>query len=71
MTTGKHATQSVLAVDDRSVDAFLDLVLEPLDSPTLGVRVLPLLHPSYLEVWLSRLGYTEAEYVDAIRGRLA
>lgn len=70
VTTGTHATQTVLAVDDRRVDGFLDLVLEPLDSPTLGVRVLPLLHPSYLEVWRSRLGYTEAEYLAAIRDRL-
>jgi uracil-DNA glycosylase family 4 len=60
--TGKHATKSVLALEERTVDSFLDTVLEPLECPTLGTTVLPLVHPSYQEVWLSRLGYTAESY---------
>jgi len=41
-------------------------VLEPRESDALGVPVVPLLHPSYQEVWLSRLGYTYEEYVDGL-----
>ncbi len=70
VTTGSHATRSLLAVEGRSVDSFLDLVLEPQDCPTLGTPVLPLLHPSYREVWVSRLGYTETEYLNAVAARL-
>jgi len=66
LTTGKHATVTVLALDDESLDGFLDSVLEPRTSATLGVPVVPLLHPSYQEVWLSRLGYDREGYVDAI-----
>lgn len=66
LTTGKHATATVLALDGESLDGFLDSVLEPRDSDALGVPVVPLLHPSYQEVWLSRLDYTYDEYVDAI-----
>ena len=66
LTTGKHATVTVLALDDESLDGFLDSVLEPRTSATLGVPVVPLLHPSYQEVWLSRLGYDRERYVDAI-----
>ncbi|AQL42516.1 uracil-DNA glycosylase [Halorientalis sp. IM1011] len=66
VTTGKHATQSVLSMVDREVDGFLDTVLDPVPCPALSTTVLPLLHPSYQEVWRSRLGYTREEYVDAI-----
>lgn len=66
VATGKHATQSLLAVEDRTIDGFLDLVLEPIDCPTLGHPVLPLLHPSYQSVWLSRLGHSRESYLDAI-----
>ena len=66
VTTGKHATKSVLAMTGREIDGFLDAVLSPIDCPDLSPTVLPLLHPSYQDVWLSRLGYTRAEYVDAI-----
>ncbi|MFC7155828.1 uracil-DNA glycosylase family protein [Halomarina halobia] len=66
VATGKHATRSLLAVEGREVGRFLDLVLEPQDCPTLGVPVLPVLHPSYQEVWISRLGYTYESYRDAI-----
>ncbi|WP_424016838.1 uracil-DNA glycosylase [Halorientalis pallida] len=67
VATGKHATQSVLAMTGREIDGFLDAVLSPMDCPALSTTILPLLHPSYQDVWLSRLGYTRPGYVDAIR----
>lgn len=65
--TGKHATQTLFAVEDRSLESFLDTVLVPQSCPTLGVTLVPLLHPSYQEVWLARLGYDEAEYRETLR----
>ncbi|WP_224448038.1 uracil-DNA glycosylase [Haloprofundus salilacus] len=70
VTTGKHATATLLAFDGEILGGFLDRVLEPFDSRTLEVRVLPLLHPSYQEVWLSRLGYTPERYREAIAAHL-
>ncbi|SHH14987.1 uracil-DNA glycosylase [Halobaculum gomorrense] len=67
VTTGKHATATLLAFEGVALDGFLDRVSDPVDCPTLGVRRLPVLHPSYREVWLSRLDLTEAEY----RARIA
>lgn len=66
LATGKHATQSLFAVEGREVDGFLDLVLTPVRVEGLDPPVLPLLHPSYQEVWLSRLGYDRESYLDAI-----
>ncbi|WP_276273350.1 uracil-DNA glycosylase [Haloarcula litorea] len=71
LPTGKHATRTVLALDDAELAGFLDSVLTVSESETLGVPVVPLLHPSYQEVWLSRLGYDRAEYVDAIAATVA
>ncbi|WP_254272836.1 uracil-DNA glycosylase [Haloarcula marina] len=71
LTTGKHATETVRALDGNVVGGFLDSVLTVETSETLGVPVVPLLHPSYQEVWLSRLDYTYAEYVDEIRTTVA
>lgn len=68
LTTGKHATTSVFAMADRSLDSFLDHVLEPVETE-VG-RVIPLLHPSYQEVWLSRLDHTRESYVAELRGLL-
>ncbi|MEA1930760.1 MAG: uracil-DNA glycosylase [Euryarchaeota archaeon] len=68
--TGKHATISVLAFEDRTVEGFLELVGEPIDCPTLGVTALPILHPSYEEVWRSRLGYDAASYREQIASHL-
>jgi len=67
--TGRHATLSVLALagDAGAVDGFLELVLESLDPPELDARVVPVLHPSYREVWLPRIGHT----ADSYRARLA
>lgn len=67
VTTGKHATATLLAFEEIELDGFLDAVCEPIECPTLGVTCLPILHPSYQEVWLSRLGLSETEY----RGRIA
>lgn len=64
--TGKHATETVLALDSESLEGFLDHVLAPRHSDALGVPIVPLLHPSYQEVWLSRLGYSREEYVAEI-----
>ncbi|WP_435334558.1 uracil-DNA glycosylase [Haloarchaeobius sp. TZWWS8] len=68
--TGKHATKTVFALDGRRLDGFLDSVLEPVDSTVLGCTVLPILHPSYQDVWVSRLGYEPEEYAAALRDRL-
>lgn len=71
VTTGKHATESVLAIEGETIDGFLDSVLDPKQCPSLGGTVVPILHPSYQEVWISRLGYDREEYVEAIRETLA
>ena len=67
LATGKHATASLLAVDGRDVEGFLDRVLEPVSLAGVDPPVLPLLHPSYQEVWLSRLDHTRASYLGEIR----
>lgn len=70
--TGKHATASVFALagSEGELDGFLDAVLDPVEFRELGVRVVPILHPSYQEVWRSRLGYTAEEYRDAVAAAL-
>jgi DNA polymerase len=70
LATGKHATRSLFAVDGRAVEGFLELVLEPVSLEGIDPPVLPLLHPSYQEVWLSRLGHTRASYLEEIRSVL-
>ena len=67
VTTGRHATESVLAADGRTVDGFVDSVLDPVRCDSLGVTVVPLLHPSYRDVWLGRLDLS----LSAYRARLA
>ncbi|QLH80413.1 uracil-DNA glycosylase [Halosimplex pelagicum] len=71
LATGKHATKSVLAVEGRELEGFLDSVLEPVGCERLGTTLVPLVHPSYQEVWIGRLGYSRAEYVEAIRETVA
>jgi len=66
LATGKHATRSLLANEGIEVDGFLDLILEPVVVESLGTTVVPVLHPSYQAVWLSRLGYTYEGYVGEI-----
>lgn len=68
--TGRHATESLLAGTDRHLDRFLDAVLDPIEIEDLP-PILPLLHPSYQDVWISRLGFSPAEYEAAIAAALA
>jgi uracil-DNA glycosylase family 4 len=70
VATGKHATASLLAVEGERVDGFVDSVLDPVDCPSLGRPVVPLLHPFYRDVWLARLGYDLAEYRADLRAAL-
>jgi DNA polymerase len=71
LATGKHATQSLFAVGGRSLDGFLDSVLEPVHVDGLDAPVVPLVHPSYQEVWIPRLGYDYGGYVAALGETLA
>jgi uracil-DNA glycosylase family 4 len=70
VATGKHATRSVLSAADRDLESFLDAVLDPIDCRDLGVTAVPLVHPSYREVWIGRLGYEYGEYVAELGRRL-
>ena len=66
VTTGKHATASLLAFEDERVEGFVDSVLEPRALDSLGVTLVPVLHPAYRDVWLSRLGYEKDVYLDEL-----
>ena len=64
--TGRHATTSLLAAAGRDLEGFLETVLEPIETDELP-PLLPILHPSYQDVWLRRLGYEdEAAYREAV-----
>ncbi len=67
--TGRHATESLLTATGRSLDGFLDVVLAPVYTDRLPPLV-PILHPSYQNVWIDRLGYTPEEYEQAIGAAL-
>ncbi len=67
---GKHATASVFALADRSLDGFLDCVLEPVEPASIEPSILPILHPSYQDIWIARLGYESDEYVTTFAERL-
>jgi DNA polymerase len=71
VTTGKHATKSVLALTDHALDGFLDSVLDPLACPDFDTTVVPLLHPSYQNVWVPRIGHSPESYQAAIAETLA
>ncbi|WP_254536520.1 uracil-DNA glycosylase [Halomarina litorea] len=71
VTTGKHATQSLFSLDGREADGFLDLVGEVQRLPSLDPPVFPVLHPSYQEVWISRLGHSRESYLESIGVALA
>lgn len=68
--TGKHATETLLELDGRSLDGFIDHVLEPIECEALSVPLLPVLHPSYQNIWIARLGYTPEEYTETLRSRI-
>ena len=63
--TGRHATESLLAMTDRALNGFLEAVLDPIETEALP-PLLPVLHPSYQDVWIRRLGYEPAEYERAV-----
>jgi DNA polymerase len=69
--TGRHATESLLAVTDHTLDGFLETVLSPIVTEPLP-PLLPVLHPSYRDVWAPRIGYEdEAVYREAVGTALA
>jgi uracil-DNA glycosylase len=70
VSTGKHATEIVLDFESIPVDGFLDRVLSPVECERLGVTLLPLLHPSYENIWRERLGYDQSGYVAAVESTL-
>ncbi len=70
LATGKHATRTLVQLEDHQVDSFLDSVCEPIECRRLGITVLPVLHPAYQEVWLSRLGWKCSEYRERIADHL-
>jgi DNA polymerase len=69
--TGKHATESVFALDGRTVGSFLDSVLEPVALRALDTTAVPLFHPSYQDVWIPRVGHDPDSYRRAIEETLA
>lgn len=76
LATGKHATASLLALADRGLDGFVSTVGDcvrdgrPLDWPGFDAALVPALHPSYEDVWLSRLDLSRPEYVAGLRDAL-
>jgi uracil-DNA glycosylase family 4 len=70
VATGKHATESVCGLEGISLDGFLETVLDPIPCPALGTTLVPILHPSYRDVWIGRLGYETAEYRSEIASAL-
>ncbi len=66
VATGKHATASVLSMVGRDLDGFLECVLEPVDCPTLETTLVPILHPSYQNIWRERIGHTPESYREAL-----
>lgn len=71
VATGKHATSSVLAMVGRDLDGFLDRVLDPIPCPSLSTTLVPVVHPSYQDVWISRLGHTPESYRETLRETIA
>ncbi len=70
LPTGRIATETLFSLDNRELDGFLDIVLEPITLDQLGKPLLPVLHPSYQSVWLSRLGYTRDQYLTDLHNTL-
>lgn len=72
LATGKHATTALLAMADQSLDGFVATVGDcvrdgrPLDWPAFDAALVPALHPSYQDVWLSRLELTHEEYATGL-----
>jgi uracil-DNA glycosylase family 4 len=66
VSTGRHATATMLAFEERALDGFLDHVLGPERLDSVDVWLLPILHPSYQDVWTARLGYEADAYERAV-----
>ncbi|NKE36970.1 uracil-DNA glycosylase [Natronococcus sp. JC468] len=66
LATGKHATKSVLAAEGRGLEGFIDSVLEPVRCERLDTWLVPILHPSYQDVWIVRMGYEPEAYLAEI-----
>ncbi|ELY64015.1 uracil-DNA glycosylase [Natronococcus jeotgali] len=66
LATGKHATKSVLAAEGRGLEGFIDSVLEPVRCERLDTWLVPILHPSYQDVWIVRMGYEPDAYLAEI-----
>lgn len=64
VATGKYATNTILAIEDREIDGFVDRILEPIDLPF--ATLVPILHPAYQDIWRARLGYSADEYRTAV-----
>ena len=71
LATGKHATTTMLAAEGQDLEGFLDSVLESMWCDRLGVDLVPILHPSYQDVWIGRLGYEPETYREEIRTTIA
>ncbi|MDX1746805.1 MAG: uracil-DNA glycosylase family protein, partial [Halobacteriales archaeon] len=71
VTTGRRATAALLDREGRELDGFIDHLLEPIPCPSLGVTVLPILHPSYQSVWLARLDLSKEAYIEEIGRTIA
>jgi uracil-DNA glycosylase family 4 len=63
--TGRHATESLCSAAGRPLEGFLDAVLEPIETERFP-PIVPLLHPSYRDVWAGRLGYDADGYERAV-----
>nr|WP_246084423.1 uracil-DNA glycosylase [Salinadaptatus halalkaliphilus] len=66
LATGKHATKTMLAAENRSLDGFLETVLEPIACEELGVWLVPIFHPSYQDVWIPRIDHDPDSYIEAV-----
>ncbi|WP_049986680.1 uracil-DNA glycosylase [Halobellus rufus] len=66
VATGKHATTTILAIENREIDGFVDRILDPIELAELETTLLPILHPSYQDIWRARLGYSAEEYRTAV-----
>ena len=71
VTTGSHATETMLAFEGRELAGFVDRVLDPERLSSCDAWLLPVLHPSYQDVWTTRLGYDGDEYEAAVGDALA
>jgi len=66
VATGKQATLAMLDHEGIDIDGFVGSILDPIECPALGATLIPILHPAYQHVWLARLDYDDAAYVDAV-----